>query len=495
MLILPFLFFLINPPPIRHVPPGTPLHIRLTTTVGSYTSAAGTRVSAVLIAPVTLDDATVLPAGSVLSGSVKRASRVGLGIRHETAALDLEFNQVALPDGEPLPLGARVAEVDNAREHVTRDGRIHGVRATDSGSYRVSGYVRTLLFRCDLHAAIAVWIIKAAVIHLPEPEIYLPAGAELTLTLTEPLSLAASLEEPLSPAPPAEERVALHSLLGSMPSRTLATARRRPADLTNVALIGSRDEITAAFLAAGWSAARPSNFRRRVQWIRAVGERHGFDSAPMSALSLNGAQADMSWEKGLNDVSKRHHIRLWKQAGDWDGQELWIGAATRDVDFGFLRPGKPFTHKIASDVDQERDKVAYDLAFTGCTNSLDWVGRADVPRVTENGTGDVMTTDTRLAVIQLNECRAPRLSTETTDSAPIPAHGGKLAVFARREILSARNDLLRDNWYWRGFEATRWMVGVVRTHLRGSSGPRSFLSSFRHSSLQTPPLQTASITR
>jgi hypothetical protein len=106
-----------------------------------------------------------------------------------------------------------------------------------------------------------------------------------------------------------------------------------------------------------------------------------------------------------------------------------------------------------------------------------------------------MTTDTRLAVIQLNECRAPRLSTETTDSAPIPAHGGKLAVFARREILSARNDLLRDNWYWRGFEATRWMVGVVRTHLRGSSGPRSFLSSFRHSSLQTPPLQTASITR
>jgi hypothetical protein len=106
-----------------------------------------------------------------------------------------------------------------------------------------------------------------------------------------------------------------------------------------------------------------------------------------------------------------------------------------------------------------------------------------------------MTTDTRLAVIELNECRAPRLSSETMDGAPVPAHGGKLAVFARREILSARNDLLRDNWYWRGFEATRWMVGVVRTHLRGSSGPRSFLSSFRHSRLQTPRIETASITR
>jgi hypothetical protein len=203
----------------------------------------------------------------------------------------------------------------------------------------------------------------------------------------------------------------------------------------------------------------------------------------------------MSWQKGLNDVSKRHHIRLWKQPGDWQGQELWIGAATRDVDFGFLRPSRPFTHRIAPDVDQERDKVAYDLAFTGCTNSLEWVVRTDVPRVTENGTGDLMTTDARLAVLELNNCRAPRLSAETTDTAPVPIHGGKLAVFARREILSARSDLLRNNWYWRGFEASRWMVGVVRTHVRASSGPRSFLSSFRHSSLPKPSVQSAFLAR
>jgi hypothetical protein len=140
------------------------------------------------------DGETVLPAGSVVSGSVKRAVRVGLGIPHETASLDLEFNRVALPGGDPVSLAARVAEVDNARERVTRDGRIHGVRATDSGSYRISGYVRDLLFRCELHARLAEVIVKAAVINLPEPEIYLPAGAELTLTLTEPLFLASSAE-------------------------------------------------------------------------------------------------------------------------------------------------------------------------------------------------------------------------------------------------------------------------------------------------------------
>jgi hypothetical protein len=495
MLILPFLLFSINMPAIRQAPAGTEVHIRLTTTVGSYASRAGSRVSAVLIAPLIVDGETVLPAGSVLSGNVRSVARVGLGIRHETAALDLEFNRVALPGGDPVSLGARVAEVDNARERVTRDGRIHGVRATGSGSYRVSGYVRGLLFRCELHAAIAVWIVRAAVINLPEPEIYLPAGAELRLTLTEPLSLASSVEEPAGAALPDDEREDLHRLLASMPTRTHATASQRPADLTNVALIGSRDRIAAAFTAAGWSAARPLSFRRRVQWLRAIGERHGFDSAPMSSLSLNGAQADMSWEKGLNDVSKRHHIRLWKQPGEWEGQDLWIGAATHDVDFGFLRPGRPFTHKIAADVDQERDKVAYDLAFTGCTNPLAWLPRTNIPRVTENGTGDSMTTDTGLAVVELNDCPAPRLSTETIDTAPVPIRGGKIALFARREILSARNDLLRNNWYWRGYEATRWMVGVLRTHVRASSGPRSFWSSFRHSMPQTPPIRTVSITQ
>src|ERR1017187_5124044 len=98
MFTLPMLFFLVQQFPARLVPAGTQVQIRLTSTVGSYASTAGTPVSAVLIAPVMVDGKTVLPVGSVVSGSVKRAARVGLGIRHETAALDLAFNEVALPD-------------------------------------------------------------------------------------------------------------------------------------------------------------------------------------------------------------------------------------------------------------------------------------------------------------------------------------------------------------------------------------------------------------
>jgi hypothetical protein len=501
MPILPLLLFPIFPPVIRYAPAGAQVHIRLTSTVGSYASRKGTPVSAVLIAPVTWDGEEVLPAGSVVSGTVARVARVGLGIRHETASLDLDFNQVSPPEGDPVPLAARVAEVDNARERVTRDGRIHGVRATDSGSYRISGYVRDLLFRCELHARIAEVIIKAAVINLPEPEIYLPAGAELTLALSQPLFLRASPDDAASrPLPDRDgqadrdaEREELNRLVASLPTRTFTTAPERPSDLTNVMIFGSQDQIAAAFASAGWFAPRPLTFGRRVRWLRAIGLRRGFDSAPMSSLLVNGAPADMSLEKGLNDVSKRHHIRLWKQAGAWKGQDVWIGAATRDVDFGYLRPGKPLTHKIAPEVDQERDKVAYDLAFTGCTNALDWAGRANVPRVTENGTGDAMTTDTRLAVVEFNDCSAPRLASAASDAAPVPIHGGRWELFARREILSVRSDLIRNNWYWRGYEITRWLAGVVVAHKRASSGPRSFLSSFRHSTLPAAPMETAAI--
>jgi hypothetical protein len=91
----------------RVTPPGTQLHIRLISTVGSYASRAGSPISAVLIAPVTLDGETRLQTGTILSGSVKGVTRVGFGVRHETAGLDLEFNRLTSPDGENIPVFAR----------------------------------------------------------------------------------------------------------------------------------------------------------------------------------------------------------------------------------------------------------------------------------------------------------------------------------------------------------------------------------------------------
>src|SRR5580658_6484351 len=222
----------------RPLPQGTQLHIRLTTTVGSYASVPGSPVSAVLIAPVMVDGETVLEAGSTLTGKVKSVTRVGFGLRHETAGLDLEFSRITPPDGETIPLSLQVADVDNGRERVTRDGRIQGVRSTGSLCYRVSGYIRMAL-QWEIHAELAEWVIRSLIMELPEPEIYYPAGVELTLTLTQPLSLNVPLAAPVNFGRQAasqltdDQREELAHDVAAMPYRTQSPRSGRSADVTN----------------------------------------------------------------------------------------------------------------------------------------------------------------------------------------------------------------------------------------------------------------------
>ena len=204
----------------------------------------------------------------------------------------------------------------------------------------------------------------------------------------------------------------------------------------------------------------------RFQGIRAYVEGRGNSSFPMSALLLNDAEADMSWQKGLNDMSKRHHIRLWKQPQMWDGQEVWAAAATRDIDFAYMHHGAAMTHRIDGNIDQERDKIAYDLSFTSYVDVLDWEERSSIPGVTRNGTGDLMNTDKKLAVLRLRDTETPRLSTDTQEIDSIPVHGRMGQRFVRREILSMRNDIVRNNMYWRGYEGVRWIVTNVRKRNR-----------------------------
>lgn len=451
---------------IREVPAGTRLEIRLTSTVGTYASKAGSPVSAVLIAPVRVGGELLLPAGSILTGRVKSVRRVGFGILHETAALSLEFDQLILPDDETLPLSARVIAVDNGRERVEKNGRVEGMRMTSSVAYRVSGYIRMALM-LNIHAEVAVWAIKALVVQVPEPEIYFPPGVELSMTLTEPLPARAQRESEDAPRRLAEaERDSLDQVIAETPNRTKAPSSGRPSDLINLMFIGTRAQISEAFRAAGWSEAAHSNMHSRFLGVRAFVEGRGSESFPMSQLLLNDAEADMSWQKGLDDMSKRHHIRIWKQPEMWQGQEIWLGAATRDIDFAYMHHGSAMTHRIDGNIDRERDKIAYDLAFTSYVDVLDYAERSGVPGITRNGTGDLMNTDKRLVVLRFRDCDTPRLSTDTEEIDSIPVHGRAAQRILRREILSARNDIIRNNVYWRGYEGIRWIVTNVRKRNR-----------------------------
>ena len=55
-------------------------HVRLDAPLTSYASPAGTTFTATVISPLEIDGQLILPQGSVVLGSVKRASAVGFGL-------------------------------------------------------------------------------------------------------------------------------------------------------------------------------------------------------------------------------------------------------------------------------------------------------------------------------------------------------------------------------------------------------------------------------
>lgn len=455
--MVPYALLALSLMSLRQVPPGMQLHVRLATPIGSFASKTGMPVSAVLIAPVVLHGEIVLPEGAALNGTVTRAQSVGFGIEHETAGLQVDFDTLVFPNGFKIPVATRLLQVDNGREQVMENGMISGVRTTSSISYRASGYIRMAL-ALEWHASLALWAAKMLVVQVPEPEIYYPAGSELTLALADTtVSMAQPDNEPRLTEEDSDD---LRELTARMPYRAYAVPSNRPSDLMNILLVGSRDEIEAAFLAAGWTRPSAPSLRARIRGIRAVAERQSDAAFPMSKMIAGDRAPDMSWQKGLNDVRKRHHVRIWKQDATWNGQSLWIAAATRDIDFTFLRKGSALTHRIARDLDGERDKIAHDLAFTSCTDMVDWWDRPGAPTAARNATGDLMETDGELAVIKMNRCAAPR--SVSMESEPLRSRPGFAKRLVRREILSIRSDFYRTNPYWRTYEATRWMVLAIK---------------------------------
>lgn len=193
---------------------------------------------------------------------------------------------------------------------------------------------------------------------------------ELTLALGESLWLTPAQSDVTVPTFTGDERKELGAVAANTPGRTTSRSHRH-ADLINVMFVGTREQLSAAFLAAGWTETPHATLGSHLKNIRAVIENEGNRAAPMSTLLLDGELPEMMWQKGLNNVAKRHHIRIWKAKETWNGQEVWLGAATHDIDFAYLRPGMPITHRFEERIDRERDKVVHDLELprlrTTCT--------------------------------------------------------------------------------------------------------------------------------
>jgi hypothetical protein len=308
---------------------------------------------------------------------------------------------------------------------------------------------------------------SSAVLRFPEAEITYPSGTELRLKLLKPLQVVSA---PSAMLPQAEEmdteRASLELFINELPYRTHTKARNTPSDLTNLVFMGSRAELLQAFASAGWKLADDRDSATEYETVRALAESRAYAEAPVSVLLLDGQPPALVFEKTLNTINKRHHLRLWQIGHNWDGQTVWTAAATHDIGLGFSSH-KTLIHRIDPDIDQEREKVSDDLRFAGCATAPEMIERPRVPRITQNATGGRMVTDGRAAVLRLGDCSPSdeRVPVEHASHTGNPVYRG-----VRQFDLTLRNSLVRDNMAWQAYGASRTIWKIIHHH---SESPRA----------------------
>ena len=345
------------------IPTGSELSVRLTDKVASEAQTQPPAIHAVLIAPVILNGAVAISAGAQLSGTVKQAKAA---TDKDPAQLQLVFTE--LRDGtQRANIAAVVTSLDNARETVDDTGLITGIAPNDTFSARIDQGIAKLQAN-DKFAGLADLISgtkQALKIQDANANIDYDPGAEFTIRLKQPFEWRAGDHGPTSKLQAFPNQDGLIDLVNRQPFRTNAENPPRPSDMTNIMFLATEDELRAVFEKAGWFAPSRLNTQSKLETARALIEARGYKEGPMSILLLDGRVPDMAYQKGNNTFAQRHHLRIFRRPGTFDGKPIWVCSSTHDIGIDFSDREKTFIHKIDPQIDRERAKVVDDLLFTG----------------------------------------------------------------------------------------------------------------------------------
>jgi LssY C-terminus len=405
--------------------PGQTLSIRLNGPVYSEHSRTGDPVEGTVTYPLCKDGENitcptgqlVIPPGTKVEATVLFAQKAPN--KYSRPRLVLDFSNIVHADGTRSPLYARVIDVDNARETV-RNNEIIGIVQPHASTK--TGYILAGLGMINPIAGYTIKGVSAVYGLSLRREILFPAGTDLQVQVVRPSML--KTRDKWSGWPVLQVDAKLQAIVTAAPTRVY-TKDNRPSDLTNLMFIGSQQQIEAAFQEAGWFETDSLNMGSAVKTVQATIRSAGYAQAPVSLLTINGKPPDLIFQKSLDTFAKRHHIRIWKQPATWQGREVWIGAATHDIDISTARAHTKWGHRIDPHVDREREWIETDLLYAGTATSYALVDRPHVPKKTANGTGDVITTDGQLSIVEIGSTKPNILNPGTPALQTRPAQSSQ----------------------------------------------------------------------
>jgi hypothetical protein len=214
---------------------------------------------------------------------------------------------------------------------------------------------------------------------------------KLTDQPTQKTESAPDLEKILSP-----------QLFATIPRR-VGDLQGNPGDMVNYALIGTEDQVTKAFAAAGWVKVDKTTGDAVVHGLLSTLQHSAYTEMPMSTLYLFNRPQDLSYARAdpLAVVAIRHHLRVWKSTETVAGEPLWVGSATHDNGLEKDQRNGGVTHHIDADIDQERDFIEQSFAAAGVIAGAAYVMPSDPLTTAKTATGGEFKSDGRIVVMDL----------------------------------------------------------------------------------------------
>jgi len=442
--------------------------IRLLQPVSSYSSKAGSSVRGILIESPRCDGVPIFSVGTPVEGYIRSVHKVGMGFRHEIATLEIEFDRIQPDNAPPIQIRARVLGVDNAREKV-RNGVIQGIRSNNTPLDHLTSRLQYI----SMWDPELFWVLPAyrAVLPVsPEPELYFPRGTDWLLELITPLPpISAYISAPENRDFDRSERESLDAEALSVPERT-TTPKGVDTDVVNLAFIGSQEQLRNGFKSAGWQSSDVSSVRTVFREIHAFLLLRNYPRGPMSDQLLEGKTADSTWERGLDSLSRRDHLRIWSEPDAWQGKPVWFSASTRDIGASLSLRRRKFIHLVNPDIDEERERVVRDLTLSGCVDAVHYAPRPAMPHSVATASGRELQTDGAIAIVQLRECDHAIFQDISDGPELVFRPRSKFARYIRTQVLSSR-DLWRENVLYGAFDLTRISIRAIRRRrLRRENG-------------------------
>ncbi len=187
------------------------------------------------------------------------------------------------------------------------------------------------------------------------------------------------------------------------------TADGIPGDPLNVGLVGDKSDLLRAMDDAGWVPADAITLKSSLEITESVVFDRPDTDAPVSPLYFEGRKQDLAFEKPIGtSADRRNHVRFWLALDKGvEGRPVWLGSATEDAGVSLSRDTGQVTHRIAPDIDAERDLLIGELVKAKVVTELYQVSGVGPTLSGRNGEGDPYRTDGEIHIAVLSPGAAP----------------------------------------------------------------------------------------